>query len=151
MEIDPGNPVVKLCVEGMAAESENRFDDARALYQRAWDERSDDYEGCIAAHYLARVQVDRSEGFRWNREALDRAYAVGDERVTGFLPSLYLNLGRSFEEIGNLAAARWCYEEARAGLGGLPEGDYADVVARGIAGGEHRTDPDAGPDGTPDA
>jgi catechol 2,3-dioxygenase-like lactoylglutathione lyase family enzyme len=56
MDIDPANPIVALCVRGMQAEAEHRSDDARVLFQRAWDAHSSEYEASIAAHFLARQQ-----------------------------------------------------------------------------------------------
>nr|BFF02017.1 hypothetical protein GCM10020241_36920 [Streptoalloteichus tenebrarius] len=43
--MDPDNPVVRLCVQGMQAEAEGRDADARDLFQRAWETAGDDYEG----------------------------------------------------------------------------------------------------------
>ncbi len=54
--MDLNNPVIKLCMEGARAEFEHRIDKARMLYQQAWDVRVDDYDACIAAHYVARFQ-----------------------------------------------------------------------------------------------
>lgn len=54
--IDPDNAVVKLCAQGMQAEGAGRRGDARALFEQAWEIAGDDYERCIAAHYLARHQ-----------------------------------------------------------------------------------------------
>lgn len=84
--MDPNNAIVKLCSEGMKAESEGRIDDARSLFERAWEASTDDYEACIAAHYLARHQPDAESTFRWNEEALRRANAVEGDRVRGFTP-----------------------------------------------------------------
>jgi hypothetical protein len=93
--MDPDNPIVKLCLEGARAEFEHRTDDARALCRQAWETAQDDYEACIAAHYVARHQEDPAEALRWNQEALTRAGAVDSERVQPFYPLLYLNMGRS--------------------------------------------------------
>jgi hypothetical protein len=41
--------------------------------------------------------------------ALARAEAVGDERVRCFYPSLYLNLGQAYEDLGNQAEAQKYY------------------------------------------
>jgi tetratricopeptide (TPR) repeat protein len=112
--MDPENPVVKLCVDGMRAEGEERMDDARALFQQAWDASADDFEACIAAHYLARHQSTESDALRWNQEALRRADAVGDERVRSFYPSLLLNVAHSYEAVGDPAAALAHYRAALA-------------------------------------
>lgn len=88
------------------------MDDARALYQQAWDLHADDYEACIAAHYMARFQDTPEETLNWNQIALKRANAVNDERVAEFYPSLYLNLGQSHEALGNLDEAKMYYDLA---------------------------------------
>ncbi len=100
MMLDPNNPVVKLCIEGMQAEFQGNITEAQALFKRAWDQSSDDFESCIAAHYLARHQESAQDGLAWNEEAVRRAEACGDERVAEFFPSLYLNLGYSHEVLG---------------------------------------------------
>jgi tetratricopeptide (TPR) repeat protein len=131
--MDPNNPVVKLCVEGMAAEEEGRFAEAQALFLQAWARRQDDFEACVAAHFVARQQDSPAAMLRWNQTALHHAEAVGDERVQGFYPSLYLNLGWSYEQIGDLAGARRCYELAARRLDDAPGGTYGEVVQKGIA------------------
>jgi tetratricopeptide (TPR) repeat protein len=137
--IDPDNPIVKLCAEGIAAEAQHRHAEASARYRQAWDLHSDDYEACIAAHYLARQQETLAESLAWNQTALDYARRVPLERVADFLPSLYLNLGWSYEVLDNLSEARRCYEEGAACLGELPPGPYTDIVRDGIRRGLERT------------
>lgn len=117
VKMDADNPVVELCVAGSRAELEGRPEQARALYQRAWKEATNDYEACIAAHYLARFQEGGREALRWNEVALMRAEAAkaGDDgRVTSFFPSLYLGLGKAHENLGNEARARHFYSLAQA-------------------------------------
>jgi len=120
--MDTTNPVIQLCIQGALAEFEHRIDDARVLYQQAWDLHADDYEACVAAHYMARFQDIPEETLRWNQIALERAYAVSDERVTEFYPSLYLNLGRSHEVLGDQMEAQRYYELA-AELGVIHQPD----------------------------
>ena len=110
--MDMHNPVMKLCAEGARAEFEGRRDDARALYLQAWESAKDDYDACVAAHYVARYQSSPQETLHWNAEALAHADAVGDERVASFYPSLYLNMGQSYEALGNHAEAKRYYELA---------------------------------------
>jgi len=120
--MDTTNPVIQLCIQGAQAEFEHRLDDARALYQQAWKLHADDYEACIAAHYLARFQDSAEETLRWNQIALERANLVNDERVKDFYPSLYLNLGRSYELVGNSDKAQQYYNLA-AELGVIHQPD----------------------------
>jgi hypothetical protein len=136
--MDPENPIVKLCVAGMKAESEGRNEDALALFLQAWEQRTDDFEGCIAAHYVARHQKTPEDTLRWNEESLKRAKEVGDARVADFYPSLYLNMGKAQEDIGNRTEARRYYELAWASVSTLPEGRYGDVVREGIKRGLER-------------
>lgn len=112
--MDTNNPVIALCVAGSRAELEGRRADAYALYARAWEAATDDYEACVAAHYVARGATSPQEILRWNREALERAEAVDDERVQAFYPSLYLNMGRSYELLGEQAEAERFYALAAA-------------------------------------
>ncbi len=120
--MNTNNPIIQLCMEGARAEFEHRLEDARVLYQQAWDARKDNYDACIAAHYVARFQDSAEESLRWNQIALDHANAVKDERVKDFYPSLYLSLGRSYELVGNPSEAQKYYELA-AELGVIHQPD----------------------------
>lgn len=126
--MDAENPVVKLCAAGMQAEADGRYADARALFMRAWEMRRDDYDACIAAHYVARHQEQPDDILHWNQVALDHAERVGDARVRDFYPSLYLNLGHAHERIGASADARRFYALAEEAAQNLPTGRYGRVV-----------------------
>ncbi|MFL4490847.1 hypothetical protein ACJ6WD_06245 [Streptomyces sp. VTCC 41912] len=134
--MDPELPVVRLCVTGMQAEAEGRTAAARELFQQAWDGARDDYEACIAAHYLARHQRSPAETLRWNQECLDRADLVGDERVQGFYPSLYVNMATAYRELGRLACAHRYFVLAADRAADAPEGQYGDwnrfAIAEGL-------------------
>ena len=138
MEADANSPVVKLWAQGIAAEMAGKVEEAAELYQHAWMVRADDYDACIAAHYVARVQRTTQEVLRWNREALRYAEAVSDARVEAFYPSLYLNLGKAYEDAGNKEEAKKFYGLAEGKTATLPEGACADTVRRGIAKGLER-------------
>lgn len=120
--MDLENPVIQLCIQGSHAEFEHRAEDARALYQQAWDIHTDDYEACIGAHYLARFQDTPEKTLQWNLIALQHANAVHDESVEEFLPSLYLSLGKSYEVIGDIVEAQKYYKLA-AELGIVHQAD----------------------------
>ncbi len=139
--MDATNPIVALCVAGMTAEGEGRADEARRLFAHAWTTSVDDAERCVAAHYLARHQESPEQTLHWNHEALCRARMVNDDRVQGFYPSLYLNLGRSYEDLGQLDEARRYYDLAAQRASGLPTDGYGALVRRGISNGQRRTDP----------
>lgn len=130
MSIDPDNPVVALCAAGMAAEGTPA--EARAFFERAWAARHDDYDACIAAHYLARHQGTARETLEWNARAVHHATAVTDGRARELLPSLYLNLADSLAALGDIAEATVAANEAAALVTQLPEDGYAAYVAMGI-------------------
>jgi hypothetical protein len=136
--MDPNNPVVKLCAAGIGEEMAGRRDEAAKLYQDAWDARTSDYEACIAAHYVARVQSTPSDVLHWNSEALRFAESANNSELGQFFPSLYLNLGKSHEDLKNLTDAKKFYLLAEEAAGVLPDGEYAATVKRGIRAGRER-------------
>ncbi|MEJ2600866.1 MAG: hypothetical protein P8Z00_21215 [Anaerolineales bacterium] len=74
----------------------------------------------------------------WNQEALQRAESLGDERIEAFYPSLYLNMGYSYEVLGDRDQAIRYYQLAAASLAALPAGPYGDLVRDGVARGLQR-------------
>jgi hypothetical protein len=116
--MDLENPVIKFCVEGTQAEFQGQIDKARSLYQQAWEAVQNDYDACIAAHYMARHQENLNDRLSWNQLALDRANLVKDGSIQDFYPSLYLNMGQSFELLGNDVEAKRYFDLA-ANLGAI--------------------------------
>src|SRR6185437_10133832 len=104
--MDPNNPVVRLCAEGMELERAGRKDEAARVFAQAWEQSSDDFERCVSAHYVARGQSRPEENLRWNLVSLEHADAILDGRVDGFYPSLYLNIGWAHEDLGHRDEAR---------------------------------------------
>jgi hypothetical protein len=137
--MDPQNQVVRYCAEGMEREQEGRYEEALRLFMLAWNQSKDAFERTIAAHYVARHQPTPELALHWNQESLINADAVGDDRVQDFYPSLYLNIGKSHEDLGNLKDARRFYALAADRMGCLPESPLADMVRRGVMNGMQRT------------
>lgn len=143
MNLDPENPIVRLCAEGMQAEFQGRYADARRLFQAAWETHQDDLEASIAAHYLARHQETPGETLHWNQLALDYAQKASatspadgqGDGLAGFFPSLYLNMGWSYEQLEDLPEAARYYQRAAETLDRLPDSPYRDTVALGIQNG----------------
>jgi tetratricopeptide (TPR) repeat protein len=130
--MDPNNPVVKLCVQGMDCERNGDFAAAAQLFRQAWNQATTDFDRCIAAHYVARHQIDPLDELEWNQVALGHAHTVADDQVREFYPSLYLNLGKAYENVGNRDQAKQFYRSAADVLESLPEGPYKDIVRRAI-------------------
>jgi len=110
--MDINNPVIQLCIAGTQAEFQHKIPAAKQFYKRAWKIHTNDYEACIAAHYMARHQNDPKVEFGWNKKALDYASTCQDEQISTFLPSLYLNMGKSFEKLGDHDSAENYYAQA---------------------------------------
>lgn len=131
--MDPHNAVVRLCAQGMSAEAEGREADARDLFVQAWEAAKNDYDACVAAHYVARHQPTPQETLRWNQECLTRADRVGDDRVRGFYASLHANMGRAHLHLGQPEKARKHFESAAEGLSDVPAGQYGEWLRLRIA------------------
>lgn len=131
--MDPNNPVIRLCAQGMQCEGKGLHGKASQLFLTAWDQSSNDFERCIAAHYVARHQETPEDALTWNQRSLDLADATGGEPVRGFYPSLYLNLGKAHEDLGNHADAERYYRMAAGVLDSLSEGRYGDIVRDGVS------------------
>ena len=136
--MDTNNPVVKLCAQGMQAEGTGELAAAKTCFGQAWAEASDDWERCVAAHYVARHQDTPEATLHWNEESLRYADAVGGATVAGFYPSLYLNIGHSHEMVGDREQAIDGYRNAERLLDALPPGPHADMVKDGVARGLER-------------
>jgi hypothetical protein len=132
MQFDPENPVVKLCSEGMNAEALGKKAEARELFKIAWESATNDFEAFTAAHFFARQQDTPEENLYWNLVALERANAVTDADVSGALPSLYLNVGKSYEDLHNIQEAQRNYLLAKEKADALPAGKYGEMIKSGI-------------------
>ncbi|MCX5300343.1 hypothetical protein OG898_28335 [Streptomyces sp. NBC_00193] len=66
---NPEDIVVQLCVQGMQAEARGPDVRARDLFLQTWEAAEDDYDACLAAHYLARHQPTPQETLHWTRNA----------------------------------------------------------------------------------
>ena len=142
--MDPNNPVVKLCAQGIEVEMKGRRDEARSLFLQAWELRQDDVDACIAAHYLARHQESQAETLRWNELALTHAISAPADSVRSFYPSLYLNLGKSYEDLGDTSRARELYEQGEQCIQDAPDGGYGEMVRQGLRNALQRVRPEGG-------
>jgi hypothetical protein len=61
---------------------------------------------------VARFQETPEDTFHWNRIALDHANAVKGDKVREFFPSLYVNMGNSYEALGDNVNAEKFYSLA---------------------------------------
>lgn len=112
MEFNPNNHVVQLCIQGMEREGEGKPGEASRLFLQAWNEATNDFEKYMAAYYVARHQKSVPDHLKWLETALQYALKVNNDQVKGALPSLFANLAKCYEELGDLAQAKKYSERA---------------------------------------
>ena len=112
MEFSLNNHVVKLCVQGMDMEGKGKPEEASRLFLQAWNEATNDFEKFTAAHYVARHQNNVSDKLRWLETGLQFALNINNDTVKSAFPSLYLNLARCYENLGDHDNAKKNYELA---------------------------------------
>jgi tetratricopeptide (TPR) repeat protein len=106
MEFSPFNNVVKLCLQGMEMEEKGKPDEATKLFLQAWNDATNDFEKFLAAYYLVRHQKTVSDQLKWLETALQFALKVNNDAVNSALPSLYLNIAKCYEDLGNSDKAK---------------------------------------------
>ncbi|MCB0698047.1 MAG: rRNA adenine methyltransferase, partial [Chitinophagaceae bacterium] len=131
MIFDPDNRVVQLCAEGIITEGTGDMARAREYYQQAWDIAGDYFERFTAAHYLARNLDDTQEELKWNDLSLLYALKIEDPGIKGALSSLYLNIGKSYEKLHDIAAATTNYQLAAEYTRHLPDDGYGKMIQGG--------------------
>jgi rifampin ADP-ribosylating transferase len=131
MQFDPTNPIVQLCVKGIELEGENSYQ-AKALFLQAWNQASTEVEKFIAAHYLARHQNSVAEKLEWDLEALQLALEIQDGNIISSYPSLYLNVGKGYEELGDIEQAKIHYQLASSYTSHLADEGYGKMIKQGI-------------------
>lgn len=106
MEFSPHNPIIQRCLLAISAHSEGRQEEARTLLQKAWQEATDDYEKFIAAHLAGRYGQDPHEQLKWLEKALEAGRKTDSVSVQTALPSLYRDMARCYEALGDKDSAR---------------------------------------------
>ncbi|MEH3114233.1 MAG: NAD(+)--rifampin ADP-ribosyltransferase [Pedobacter terrae] len=106
MEFNSHHHIVQRCMQGMQNEEAGNFEAAEQLFYQAWNEAANDHEKFIAAWFVARRQVSIAERLKWYENALQLALSIQDEAVKAALPSLYLNIAKCYEALGNVEKAK---------------------------------------------
>lgn len=101
MEFNPNNPVIKLCLQGMAMEEKGEPAEAGKIFLRAWNEATNDFEKFLAAYYVARQQQNVHDKLKWTETALQYVLKINDDAVTSALPSLYSNIAKCYADLGD--------------------------------------------------
>jgi len=96
----------------MGMEEKGEPEQATRLFLQAWNEAMTPFERFIAAHFVARRQEEVREKLKWLETALKFASEINDDSVNSAFPSLYLNIAKCYEELGDDDNAGKNYELA---------------------------------------
>lgn len=138
MQFDPENNIVKLCAQGMEMEGSGRPEEAFKLFMQAWNESKNNIEKFMSAHYVARHQKDVVSKLHWDEKALLLALKIDDETVMETFPSLYLNVAKCYEDLGDYPNAEKNYQLALSFTNLLPGNGYGNMIREGIRNGINR-------------
>ena len=138
MQFDPNNNIIKLCAQGMSLEGEGKKEEALERFQQAWDEAANDFEKFTSAHYVARHQKSMTDKLKWDEIALNFALKINDENMKGTYPSLYLNIGKCYEDLNDFESAKEKYELALSFTTFLADDGYGKMIKGGIMNGIDR-------------
>lgn len=106
MEFSPHNPIVQLCLQGMAMEDKGQPEEASKLFFHAWTEATTDLEKFLSAHYLARHQHNVADQLKWLETALEYALKTDSYAVNSAFPALHLNIAKCYEDLGDADTAK---------------------------------------------
>lgn len=114
MEFNPNNHVVRLCLQGMGLEEKGETVEAGKLFLQAWNEAKYEFEKFISAYYVARYQESVSEKLKWLETTSQIALQMNDDSVISAFPSLYLNIAKCYEDLGDSERAKKYHELANS-------------------------------------
>jgi hypothetical protein len=106
MSFDPHNPIIILCVQGMAMEEKGNTEHAGNLFMQAWNDATDDLEKYLAAYFVAKHEVNVSEKLKWFTRSLEHALKLNDSSVQSAYPTLYTHIAKCYEALNNDAQAK---------------------------------------------
>lgn len=138
MHFDPQNEIVRLCAKGMEMEGKGNPAEAAQLFNEAWEKAKDDVEKFTAAHYLARHQPDVEGKLTWDRLALHHALQIKEDTVKAALPSLYLNVGKCYEDLQQFEQASLHYQAGLSCQSFLEDDGYGQMISKGLHAGLKR-------------
>jgi rifampin ADP-ribosylating transferase len=117
IKFDPKNNIIKLCMIGMGLNDSGKVEEAKAMFQKAFEEAADDYEKFIAAYHLAKQQENITEKLRLLMISLQCAQNINDDNVKSAYKALYENIAKCYEELNDFDNAKRNYELAEANKG----------------------------------
>lgn len=85
----------------MAMEDQAKTEEAGKSFSQAWDQAVTDHDKFIAAFYVSRQQKTPQDKLKWLQTTLDLGLKLKDSSVKAALPSLYLSIGKLYDDLGD--------------------------------------------------
>lgn len=118
---------------------------AERLLAQVWSDiggdEGDPLHRCAVAHSMADVQDDVHEESKWDLRALEAAHLITNKRATaagvanpvsGFYPSLHLNLGECYGKLGDYGQANEHLQRGRNSLAVLGDDGYGQIIREAL-------------------
>lgn len=101
MEFSPFNNIVKLCLQGMSMEEQQKPEEAGKLFLQGWNEATNDMEKFLSAYYIARHQKTPSDQLKWLETALQYALKVNDDTARSAFYMFYRKIATCYRELSD--------------------------------------------------
>lgn len=108
------------------------------MFMQAWNEAESFFDKSVAAHYVARRQESVEEKLKWDETALKLATQCDGQNARALLPSLYLNVGKGYEDLSRMETALEHYQMGLAYSNVLDEDGYGKMIHSGLKNGISR-------------
>ena len=138
MEFRDSNDHSRLYVKAYLLESEFDYKEAKKKYELLWSLSYDDYDRYFLARILAAYQNSFEDQLDWWLTALEYWVKLDREAFEGVLPSLYFEIGETYENLMDFKNAKAHYLLGSSFLKYLPGGDMAKWVIEALADGIER-------------
>jgi len=96
----------------MAMEEKANPEEASKLFLQAWNEAANDFERFTAAYYVARHKNTLADRLKWLETSLQFALKINDVTVNSAFPSLYSNIAKCYQDLGDPDNAKKNFELA---------------------------------------
>jgi rifampin ADP-ribosylating transferase len=96
IRFDPNNVVIKLCLSGMNLEGSGNTEDATTMFQKAWQEASNDFERFYCSLPFSSSTKSITDKLKWLETSLRCALNINDDNVKSAYPTLYLNIAKCY-------------------------------------------------------
>jgi rifampin ADP-ribosylating transferase len=116
----------------MELEAGENPEKAKDVFMQAWNESTTDFEKFTAAHYVARHQPSVEDKLIWDQKALDFALKIKEDGMQAYYPSLYLNIGKCYEDLKEVDKAFKNYKTAYSYIHYLSADGYGQMIRSGI-------------------